>query len=208
MTPWPALDGAGGFAHTRRPDAALRPRTPAAPKTSGAHPLPSERTGLSQRPLKHPKVGCFQGADRARAPVSATLPEPRRWRVQLVMINSPPAGLRQASVNHQATSTLAKPTLSSQGTIFTPHPTPPPSSQPVRTLGNPAWTLPFHSASDGLPATRRLRRARPVGVHNTPRLQICVVVILWFDVIKRALRGARRGGRVDAKRCREAVLGW
>ena len=37
-----------------------------------------------------------------------------------------------------------------------------------------------------------------MGVHNTPRLQICVVVILWFDVIKRALRGARRGGRVGA----------
>ena len=98
--------------------------------------------------------------------------------------------------------------LSSQGSIFTPHPTPPPSSQPVRNLVDPAWALPFHSASDGLPAPRRPRRARRVGVHNTPKLQICVVVILWFDVIKRALRGARRGGRVDAKRCREAVLGW
>jgi hypothetical protein len=101
-----------------------------------------------------------------------------------------------------------KTTLSSQGSIFTPHPTPPPSSQPVRNLVDPAWTLPFNSASDGLPAPRRPRRDRPVGVHNTPRLQICTVVILWFDVIKRALRGGRRGGRVDAKRCRGAVLGW
>ena len=208
MTPWPALDGAGGFAHTRRPDAAPRPHTPAAPKTSGTHQLPSEITGLSQRPLKHPKVGCFQGADRARAPVSANPVASRGLPTPRIANTSSTSGRNGVRRNHQATSTLAKPTLSSQGTIFTPHPTPPPSSQPVRTLGNPAWTLPFHSASDGLPATRRPRRARPVGVHNTPRLQICVVVILWFDVIKRALRGARRGGRVDAKRCREAVLGW
>ena len=119
---------------------------------------------------------------------------------------SPTPTEQQTSGNHQATSTLAKPTLSSQGSIFTPHPTPPPSSQPVRNLVDPAWTLPSHSASDGLPAPRRPRRARRVGVHNTPRLQICTVVILWFDVIKRALRGGRRGGRVDAKRCREAAL--
>ena len=116
------------------------------------------------------------------------------------MNHSPTPRQEQTPGNHQATSTLAKPTLSSQGSIFTPHPTPPPSSQPVRNLVDPAWTLPFNPASDGLPALLRPRRARPVGVHNTPRLQICTVVILWFDVIRPALRGGRWGGRVDMSR--------
>ena len=147
MTPWPVLDGAGGFAYTRRHDSASRPRTPAAPKTSGAHPLPSERTGLSQRPLKHPKVGCFQGADRARATVSTSLPAPRRWRFQIVMINSPPPRLGQASENHQATSTLAKP----------PSPHKVPSSPPT-----PLHPLPVNRFGTSSIRRGRFRSTRPL----------------------------------------------